>query len=354
MNYIKFNDALTSTYIGFQTGAAITTATKGTFLGYQAGKAVTTGNGNTFVGQQAGLLHDTGANNVYIGDQVAADPSVGARTAQRNTFVGQSSGYSIKTGQNNVFIGKNTGGGSTGVGPAQSSNVFVGSQSGQVNTADNNTFLGFNTGAANSTGTQNVFIGSGVGTSVTTGSGNIFIGYNIAGTAASSNQLNIAAYIFGDLSLGKVGFGVSSPGAAVEIKANTTTIASVKLNDGTLLTTPVAGSLEPVTDRLAYTTATGTTRKYVNLLVYRGISAARTLDGSDELVNVTSGTFAVTLPTAVGFTNPYIIKNSGTGVTTLNTTGGQTIDGSASGVITLNQYDWVVLRSNGSNWIIVG
>lgn len=87
-------------------------------------------------------------------------------------------------------------------------------------------------------------------------------------------------------------------------------------------------------------------------LAYRGISALRTLDSTDELVNVTSGTFTVTLPTAVGFTQQYTVKNSGTGITTIATTSSQTIDGAASGSLNLTQGDSYTFRSNGANWII--
>jgi hypothetical protein len=86
---------------------------------------------------------------------------------------------------------------------------------------------------------------------------------------------------------------------------------------------------------------------------YTAITTGTTLDATHELVNCTSGTFAVTLPTAVGFTRQYTIKNSGSGTITLNTTGGETIDGNASGALTLAQWDSITLRSDGANWIIV-
>lgn len=85
------------------------------------------------------------------------------------------------------------------------------------------------------------------------------------------------------------------------------------------------------------------------VFAYRAITASRTLDATDELVDC-SGTFTVTLPTAVGFTGQYIVKNSGSGVITVDTTSSQTIDGNLS--IGLNQYDSVTVRSNNANWII--
>ena len=75
---------------------------------------------------------------------------------------------------------------------------------------------------------------------------------------------------------------------------------------------------------------------------------------TDLTVNCTSGTFALTLGDAIA--TPYRIhhlKNSGSGVITIDTTTAQTIDGGASGSITLNQYDNLSVQSDGANWIIL-
>lgn len=87
---------------------------------------------------------------------------------------------------------------------------------------------------------------------------------------------------------------------------------------------------------------------------YVAKTAAYTLTDSDYTVNATSGTFAFTLPTAVGITGRvYVIKNSGTGTITINTTSSQTVDGNASGAISLAQYDSYTVQSDGANWIII-
>jgi hypothetical protein len=49
----------------------------------------------------------------------------------------------------------------------------------------------------------------------------------------------------------------------------------------------------------------------------------------------------------------YNLKNSGTGTITLNTTSSQTIDGSASGALTMVQYDAIPVQSDGANWMIL-
>lgn len=86
---------------------------------------------------------------------------------------------------------------------------------------------------------------------------------------------------------------------------------------------------------------------------YRAITASRTLDDTDELIEVTANSITVTLPTAVSFINQYTVKNNGTGIVTINTTSGQTIDGFASGTILLVRYDSITLRSNNANWIVI-
>jgi len=75
--------------------------------------------------------------------------------------------------------------------------------------------------------------------------------------------------------------------------------------------------------------------------------------------NSNGGAFAITLPTAIGFTGlQFIVKDvngtAGTGGKniTVNTTGGQTIDGAATYVISTNYGD-VKVFSDGANWFII-
>jgi hypothetical protein len=98
------------------------------------------------------------------------------------------------------------------------------------------------------------------------------------------------------------------------------------------------------------TASTGLVRKVIRDLAYRGVIANRTLDGGDEFIDCTTNTFTITLPTAVGYRKQYTIFNSGAGVITINTTGGETINGFASGTFTLLQFDCIIVRSNGTNW----
>jgi len=79
-----------------------------------------------------------------------------------------------------------------------------------------------------------------------------------------------------------------------------------------------------------------------------------TLLTTDSTVECTSNSFTITLPTAVGDLGKiYNIKNSGSGVITINTTSSQTVDVFISGELLLSQYDCLTVQSNGTNWVII-
>ena len=87
------------------------------------------------------------------------------------------------------------------------------------------------------------------------------------------------------------------------------------------------------------------------LFPYSAKTTTYTIGDEDYFIDCTSGTFTVTLPTAVGVSGKiYIVKNSGAGTITVGTTSSQTIDGSSTK--TLSQYKSFQFQSNGSNWIV--
>lgn len=84
---------------------------------------------------------------------------------------------------------------------------------------------------------------------------------------------------------------------------------------------------------------------------YNNYIANHTVTALDNIVDCTTGTFTVTLPTAVGIGGrQYIVKNSGAGTITLEGDGTETIDGSLNVTLAANKCYTVV--SNGVNWII--
>lgn len=86
---------------------------------------------------------------------------------------------------------------------------------------------------------------------------------------------------------------------------------------------------------------------------YVAKTATYSILASDEVVDCTSGTFNTTLPTAVNLTGKrFTIMNSGAGIITVDTTGGQTINGIST--VTLDiQYAAVTVVSDGANWKII-
>lgn len=70
-----------------------------------------------------------------------------------------------------------------------------------------------------------------------------------------------------------------------------------------------------------------------------------------DYIFLCTGTCTITLPTAVNNFNKYTVKNA-SGSDTINTTSLQTIDGSTS-IQLLVQNQSVDLISNGSNWQII-
>jgi hypothetical protein len=99
---------------------------------------------------------------------------------------------------------------------------------------------------------------------------------------------------------------------------------------------------------------TGTDFKFERSVMRSIIStaAAYLVDDVYQIINCTANTFTVTLPTAIGIGGrEYTIKNSGSGVITVDGDGAETIDGSATR--TLNQYDSLTIVSDGTNWIVI-
>jgi len=91
----------------------------------------------------------------------------------------------------------------------------------------------------------------------------------------------------------------------------------------------------------------GITRTVTNIT---GNTNAGSTASTDYVYNCT-GPLILTLPTAVGNTNQYTVKRV-SGAVTIATTSAQTIDGSASASLTVDNMS-LDLVSNGSNWNVV-
>lgn len=100
-------------------------------------------------------------------------------------------------------------------------------------------------------------------------------------------------------------------------------------------------------------TVDGSVSVYGVTAAYTEETATYSVVEDDYFIDCTSNTFTVTLPTAVGFAGKiYVIKNSGTGAITIDTTSAQTIDG-ADNVLLNVQYQSLTVISDGANWKVV-
>ncbi len=87
-------------------------------------------------------------------------------------------------------------------------------------------------------------------------------------------------------------------------------------------------------------------------LGYTSLTSAYTIQPTDYTINALSGSFTVTLPTAVGVQGQvYNIKNSGSGIITLSATSAQTIDGDLSHPIYSKEN--FQAQSTNTNWILL-
>ena len=124
--------------------------------------------------------------------------------------------------------------------------------------------------------------------------------------------------------------------------------ATTETIDGSLTYTLLAGAkLEIVSNNVDWLIATSETP-----IQYKSISGAETLAVTDRIVEITAGTFTLTLPTAVGITgHRYVLVNVGTGIVTMDGDGTETVGGATTHEIIAG--DTLEIVSNNVNWLIV-
>ena len=207
-----------SIFIGLYSGENSTTNSCN-FIGYFSGNSSTVVEGVNFIGANAGTNCD------FIA---------------RTNFIGSSIGNSSSNIINCNFIGYNTASNSSNI---LSSNI-IGHKAGVslFNTSYSN-LIGYNVGSS--------FTGNNIGNN------NIIIGTNISLPNGAENSINLGAVLFatGTHSLitaypsitptinGKVGIGVVTPTAVLDLRASTTAEAIMRLRVGVAPTTPNDGDI---------------------------------------------------------------------------------------------------------------
>jgi len=247
------------TYLGFQTGKAITTGFDNTFIGYESGLSNTTGNYNTASGVWSLQSNITGVQNTAFGTYSLQNNTFGSY----NTANGLSALFSNITGNNNTANGiyalnaNNNGNDNT----ASGMNALRVNNSGSYNTANGYASLFFNTSGNYNTGVgywAGAFIADGV-TANATSTNSLYIGYNTRALAnGGTNEVVIGAgaigvgnnsVVLGNNSItktilnGNVGIGTNNPGQKLTVAGTIeSTSGGIKFPDGTVQATAAAGS----------------------------------------------------------------------------------------------------------------
>ena len=119
--------------------------------------------------------------------------------------------------------------------------------------------------------------------------------------------------------------------------SDTGTVTSTNILDGTIATADLAdGAITPIKTSGGYVAKT----------------ALYTATNDDRIIDCTTGTYTITLPTAASQTGRrFVIRNSGTGTITIGRTGAETIAGATSQ--TLAGYGHLEVISNGTNWLVL-
>ena len=171
-------------------------------------------------------------------------------------------------------------------------------------------------------------------------------GYSGGGNIAIWTGINQAGYPLTERmrvnNLGQVLIGLtSSLNLTSKLVVSGSTIVTGSLN----VTQGITGSLQGTASYARYPIITTTVT---------GATTAGALSNTDY-VYLVNGTATITLPTSIGNTSTYHIKNIGSGTPTVQSgSAGQTIEGSSTVPITLPvQYSSVTLIASASNWFII-
>ena len=165
-------------FVGVTSGKFSTTAAQNTFLGSFSGQGIDgvklTGNNNVAVGFKSGfLLQGAATLNTFVG----VDSGVAVTTGTHNTLIGGLAGDSLTTGAYNIAVGHDAlGNEQTGT---NATAVGVGALGTQRYAGDtHNVAVGHNALSATSTGRLNTAVGSFAGDNQAEGSSNTYIGYD--------------------------------------------------------------------------------------------------------------------------------------------------------------------------------
>lgn len=372
-----------NTAVGLNALHAVTSGGSNVAIGSAAGATITQGTSNISIGYQANNSVTTGSNNIGIGEGTLLALNA---TDSGNIALGYYAGTNV-TGSNQFFLDNIQQANATNdkafsllYGQFASSAGSLTNQQLTVNGKLNvNGTVNINTLTASSvvfTDSSKNLTSTGIGTSAQfiKGDGSLdsntyqaTISLTTTGTSGVatfiSNTLNIPNYVTppGGLNLqvqynNAGAFGGISGAVTNGTILNLTnpliggaTITTSTVNGVTLTTG--GGTTTFLNANGAYSTPAGTGSGIVRSINSISTPTTAAATAGTDYVYLVTGTTTVTLPTAIGNTNLYTIKNGGTAVVTVATTSAQTIDGNSTQIInTPYAFDFI---SDGSNWRII-
>lgn len=321
-NILTFNAATTATFnfvVGGGAARFLTTSNHNIIFGDNTGRFITSGSDdNIMMGRTVANVATNAQNNVLIGGAVALT----ATDLVNSVATGFQAGYGWRDSTENTVSGYASMGYSGGLGTASYNSAF-GSWALYRTSGDYSAALGTRAGY-NRNGDHNTYIGALAG--------------EIGVLTAESNTLRIQCHATNELVLGDGANKLFAVDGALQVADTTATAASgmIKYSASTLQAYTSAGYYQtldkPIRDE---------TGNYIAVI-------------TDETINITANSNTITLPTAVGIRGKeFLIKNSGVGSPIVDGDLAETIDGAASVTLT-TQYEWVRVKSDGANWIIIG
>lgn len=175
-------------------------------------------------------------------------------------------------------------------------------------------------------------------------------------TSLTYTQFSGAITYTGGTNISVVGQTISLTGQVAVANGGTgaSTLTGALIGNGTSAVTSVTGTAGQILRRnLSDTAYEFYTESFIERVITTiSANTVASAASNTDYVYLTSGVTTVTLPTAVGNTNRYTIKNVGVNTVTVNTTLGQTIDGSSTITlaVTNTSLDFI---SNGTNWNVI-
>jgi len=97
---VEIIDSGNNSFLGKNSGTALTTGTGNTAISIDAGKSLTNGFNNTFIGPEAGMNTTFGDNNTFIGVGAGKMNVAG----NNNVFIGKDASFNSATGQSNKLV----------------------------------------------------------------------------------------------------------------------------------------------------------------------------------------------------------------------------------------------------------